>query len=317
MKTDPCLKDTDGDDIEDGFEYRSAVDLNDDEFQSHNTSLPYPGKRPYPNPLDPSDPDVSYDGDTLTQGEEQALWRYAVSLGAARTLSPLEYSDGEQHSKFARGSDGRRFPTLAATGYAKSQSFKSWASAGGYDPVELSDGPPWYSGVTRNSYSLFDFDRSGTATRAELLYYDFDANGYLSDDERDEDADGLTNYDEPTAVRRPLLGGLLWNRDAVLRAIRRAESRRSGLGRRRCAGRRGRSGPRRPAEPLRAEPVRGVRARRQEAGLPRSLHPARGRARVESPERVRPREPVQPMSARQVVANLPDLRECEHRRAVR
>lgn len=196
LRTDPCVKDTDGDGVEDGFEYRSAVDLNDDEFQSPNTSLPYPGKRPYPNPLDPSDAKTSYDGDTLSQLEEQALWEYAVSQGAARTLSPLEYSDGEQYSKLTRGSDGHRVPTLAAVGYTKSQSFKSWASANGYDPVELSDGAPWYSGAARSSYSLFDFNRSGTATAAELVYYDFDGNGYLSDDERDEDADGLTNSDE-------------------------------------------------------------------------------------------------------------------------
>ena len=32
--------------------------------------------------------------------------------------------------------------------------------------------------------------------RSEQGYYDFDSNGKLSDDERDEDADGLTNFDE-------------------------------------------------------------------------------------------------------------------------
>ena len=37
--------------MEDGYEYQSAVDLNDDEYQSPNDVLPYPGKRPYPNPL--------------------------------------------------------------------------------------------------------------------------------------------------------------------------------------------------------------------------------------------------------------------------
>src|SRR4051794_2869796 len=31
LGTDPCKKDTDGDGVEDGFEYKSAVDLNDDE----------------------------------------------------------------------------------------------------------------------------------------------------------------------------------------------------------------------------------------------------------------------------------------------
>jgi hypothetical protein len=33
-------------------------------------------------------------------------------------------------------------------------------------------------------------------SRSETLYYDFNNDGLLSDDERDEDADGLTNYDE-------------------------------------------------------------------------------------------------------------------------
>ncbi len=73
--TDPCLADTDGDGVEDGYEYKSAIDLNDDEFQEPNTTLPYPGKRPYPNPLDPSDADKDFDGDVLTLAEEQALWR--------------------------------------------------------------------------------------------------------------------------------------------------------------------------------------------------------------------------------------------------
>ena len=46
------------------------------------------------------------------------------------------------------------------------------------------------------------------ATRRGRRYWDLDADGYVSDDERDEDADGLTNYDE---VARPddrrLVGG--------------------------------------------------------------------------------------------------------------
>ena len=48
---DRCNADSDGDGVEDGYEYQSAVDLNDDEYQQPNTFLPYPGKRPYPNAL--------------------------------------------------------------------------------------------------------------------------------------------------------------------------------------------------------------------------------------------------------------------------
>src|SRR3954464_13404793 len=48
---DPCSGDTAKDGVEDGFEYQSAVDLNNDDYQSPNVSLPYPAKTPYPNPL--------------------------------------------------------------------------------------------------------------------------------------------------------------------------------------------------------------------------------------------------------------------------
>ena len=52
--SNPCNLDTDGDGVDDGFEYQSAKDLNDDEYQNPNQFLPYPGKRPYPNPLSPT-----------------------------------------------------------------------------------------------------------------------------------------------------------------------------------------------------------------------------------------------------------------------
>ena len=58
-------------------------------------------------------------------------------------------------------------------------------------------------------------DRNGGAPRradrrqerAEATYWDLDADGYVSDDERDEDADGLNNYYE---VGGPMTAGL-WN----------------------------------------------------------------------------------------------------------
>ncbi len=46
--TDPCLADTDKDQMSDGWEYYAAKDLN-------IKAAPYPGERPYPNALDPSD----------------------------------------------------------------------------------------------------------------------------------------------------------------------------------------------------------------------------------------------------------------------
>ena len=99
--TDPCLQDTDKDGVDDGFEYQSSLDLN---HYPTNPPLPYPGKRPYPNALDPSDANTDYDGDSLTQREEFAAWMDFSSDGVARSgkpssLSNLTYSDGLQQSR--------------------------------------------------------------------------------------------------------------------------------------------------------------------------------------------------------------------------
>jgi hypothetical protein len=40
---DPCRLDTDGDGVGDGYEFRSARDFNNDEYQNLNAFLPYPG----------------------------------------------------------------------------------------------------------------------------------------------------------------------------------------------------------------------------------------------------------------------------------
>lgn len=124
IKTDPCIADTDGDGIPDGYEFESALDLN-------SRALPYPGKRPYPNPLDPSDAGTDYDGDGLTMADEHAAW---VAYGGSRF--PLNYSDGTQ-------------------------------TTGGPVPVT-----------------------------PQTAWQDLDGNGFLSDDEKDVDGDGLTNWDE-------------------------------------------------------------------------------------------------------------------------
>jgi hypothetical protein len=124
VHTDPCAADTDGDAIPDGYEYESALDYN-------SRALPYPGKRPYPNPLDPSDANTDYDSDGLTLSDEHAAW---VLYG--HSSFPLLYSDGTQTS-------------------------------GG--PVQVTP-----------------------ATRWE----DMNGDGFLTDDEKDVDGDGLTNWDE-------------------------------------------------------------------------------------------------------------------------
>jgi hypothetical protein len=194
--TNPCLSDTDGDGIEDGYEYQSARDLNDDEYQGDpNQVLPYPGKRPYPNPLF-ADAGLDYDGDSLTLAEEQSLWKYTynVNHSATRTLDPLSYSDGNKHSVFTRVA-GRRVPALAAAGYDRHQQFLAWAGANAYVSVLIPPMSP--NGPAPGYYDFRDVNLSGGApSPSEVEYFDYDGNGSLADDERDEDADGLTNYDE-------------------------------------------------------------------------------------------------------------------------
>jgi hypothetical protein len=83
---DPCNADSDGDGMTDGYEFYSAKDLN-------GAALPYPGRRPWPNPLDSSDKNYDYDGDGLTLYEEYRLWKF---VGGGFPLTA--YSDGTQNT---------------------------------------------------------------------------------------------------------------------------------------------------------------------------------------------------------------------------
>jgi hypothetical protein len=210
LKLDQCKPDSDGDGVEDGYEYQSALDLNNDDYQEVNKVIPYPEKRPYPNPLYP-DADVDYDGDGLSLAEEQALWRYTYQVNhtATRTLSPLSYSDGAQYSlSVLENGSGRRQPTMAVTAYTPPQSFRAWADLSGYGTPQLFAVD---SAHVRGALDLLDVDRDGTVTttaraldapptgnqrRSERYYWNLDNDNWVSDDERDEDADGLNNYDE-------------------------------------------------------------------------------------------------------------------------
>jgi hypothetical protein len=199
VKTSPTSADTDGDGATDGYEYASAVDLNNDDYRRPTASLPYPGKRPYPNPLDDTDAKLDHDGDALTLVEEYELWRFT----GGTSLQGLSYSAGLKYSVHTGGNGTARVPALAAAGYDKQAQFEAWLATSGYATVDLPD----ESGV-----NFFDVNRdgairsapSGSFVHSETSYYDFHGkaaywfseDGWLSDDERDEDADGLSNYDE-------------------------------------------------------------------------------------------------------------------------
>jgi hypothetical protein len=204
LSLDGCSGDSDGDGVEDGYEYASARDLNDDEHQDPNAFLPYPSKRPYPNALDGTDGNTDHDGDTLTLKEEYDLWRFVGN----RTLERLSYSAGEQYSLSAReNGTGRRMPNQTAENYDKHLAFLAWAASAGYARVRLADvggnfpytgnplatGDPWWA--PRADYDIRDMNRDNVVNGSETYYYSAPGS-YLDDARRDEDADGLTNWGE-------------------------------------------------------------------------------------------------------------------------
>ncbi len=154
--TDPCIEDTDDDRMTDGWEYYAAKDLN-------VKAVPYPGRRPFPNALDPSDgspgsfSSIDFDGDGLTTREEFRAWRttgssFIPSMGGGLDLqSPLGYSDG---TKFSRSDEAPGVPAWRGPSYGL-------------------PAPAGFPGVYN-----FNADPKGT----------------WRDDERDADVDGLANW---------------------------------------------------------------------------------------------------------------------------
>jgi hypothetical protein len=168
IKTDPCLADTDLDQMSDGWEYYAAKDLN-------IKAVPYPGKRPFPNALDSSDgaaggtfSNYDFDGDGLTTLEEYRAWLAAGSsfhdwrVGGHDLQSPLGYSDG---TKFSRASEMPGVPAWRSSAYGL--------------PAPTQPFPAIYH-------------RDGNTSE-------------WRDDERDADADGLANWLE--AARGPGMEG--------------------------------------------------------------------------------------------------------------
>jgi hypothetical protein len=155
--TDPCLEDTDGDQMSDGWEYWSAKDLN-------VKAVPYPGEKPFPNALDPSDgagagqrfSGIDFDGDGLTTLEEYRAWRYtgssfdAAKAGVPDLESTLGYSDG---TKYSRASETPGVPAWRSASYGQA--------------------PP---------------------TQAFPATFNLWGDGAWRDDERDADGDGLSNW---------------------------------------------------------------------------------------------------------------------------
>jgi hypothetical protein len=172
VKTDPCLADSDLDQMIDGWEFYAAKDLN-------VKAVPYPGKRPFPNALDPSDgaagkfSDYDFDGDGLTTLEEYRAWRVTgnsfdpARSGGLDLQSPLGYSDG---TKYSRSGETPVVPAWRSGAYGLQPPTQSFP-----DTLELHSDPEW------------------------------------RDDERDADADGLANWLESAGgPGQPAWWGSFW-----------------------------------------------------------------------------------------------------------
>ena len=167
-RTNPCLPDSDGDKLLDGWEYMSALDLN------HN-ALPYPGKRPFPNALF-ADAAVDYDGDGMDARAEHAMWW----LGGRRY--PLDYSDGDQTTQPIAVPSGQPWLDIDGNGSLSDDERDfdgdALSNVAEYWFVEFQ---PWptYPGVIRPEFLVTDTDGDG-----------------LADGWDDQDHDDISNVDE-------------------------------------------------------------------------------------------------------------------------
>lgn len=154
----PCSDDTDRDGMIDGWEYFSAKDLN-------QRAVPYPGRRPWPNPLE-ADASSDYDGDGLAAKQEHDLWaRFGRPYQTLENRADLIYSDG---TKTSNGPGPSQLADLAV--------LQASASACGATIVPPNLG---YLG---------------------LGYVD--ATVAVEDDEKDADLDGLNNWAEANGWMR-------------------------------------------------------------------------------------------------------------------
>ena len=186
--TDPCRADTDTDGLSDGWEYQSALDLN-------SRAYPYPGKKPWPNALDPTDVNSDFDGDGLLAWQEFQLWQYVGSpMNADGTLGA--YSDGTQNTGGPMPTAGD--PSLQSLDLSRDGNLTDEERDADHDG--LSNMVEYNNEGTQNWWEKGPF-------RDEKKYYwrsfaetspidpDSDGDGVL-DGADDQDADGYDNFTE-------------------------------------------------------------------------------------------------------------------------
>ena len=206
--TSTVSRDTDGDGMEDGWEYQSAKDLNAESCPAGDPATPcraavpwtntkYPVKGPYPSPLAP-DSAQDYDGDYLPGWWEHEAWKLH-----GRSLTDMWYSDGLQASQDSQANDGCRGLVEETVNETTDGNHNGVLDAitGHVDKYPLYELAP---SAARDDASQY---RAPYAYRYAWLYgradYTLDRHskpgdppGCLTDDERDEDGDFLSNRDE-------------------------------------------------------------------------------------------------------------------------
>ncbi len=217
LGTDPCKYDTDGDGVSDGYEYQAALDLN---RNANSSAIPWPAatKKPYPNPLDPSDANIDFDGDSLTLTEEykasfawklgidpahilQTFLPYAPSPNPNNNVMVVSYSDGDQTTN--AGPSGN--PIGDPTGPAAP------ADANAQSPYDVNG-----DGVvdSNDTWGFIDLNGNGVYNAGVDIpsWINYSGQSFLTDDEKDIDGDGLTNFDE---AHGPLSGPTWWTTDSI------------------------------------------------------------------------------------------------------
>ena len=173
---DPLQADTDGDGVSDGYEYWSAQDLN-------GAAVPFPGKAPYPNPLDGSDADIDFDGDGLTLRMEYQAWNYAGRP------QPLNYSDGNPYTGGSTLRDGQKD--------VDSDGLSNFDETTG--PMRIGWWTAQYNGTNGSPKETPYPDVDRRFLEPSFVDPDSDGDGIL-DGNDDQDHDGYPNWFE---VRRP------------------------------------------------------------------------------------------------------------------
>jgi hypothetical protein len=187
--SNPLAFDSDGDGVSDGFEYYSAKDLN-------NASVKYPDKRAYPNPMDGTDANSDFDGDSLTLKQEYQAWLYGacgthvhdVKYENCHFTYPLtSYSDGTQRTDKVNRDAERDVDSDGLT---------NWVEANG--PLSS---PTWWDGWANTPGIRCGSDYVESAypgpKYAGLDFVDNDTDGDdIPDGADDVDHDGYTNIKE-------------------------------------------------------------------------------------------------------------------------